>query len=195
MSINKSTLALTMFSASLLLCGLVPASTGIVSPSLASSLVCYYDFDHPVEGDASREADLGFSGTQLDLVNGGTAMRVLDSAYPGAGQSLQTQQINPAVNGNDDWKAGIYDNDGVRSLSAFNRVKGITLAGWVKPTGAHPSPNSLTDDPGDTYNAIGLFGVLSGNSEGHDVRALLEVIKVSGKLHVVALGRRDVAGG
>jgi hypothetical protein len=40
------------------------------------------------------------------------------------------------------------------------------------------------------FNAVGLAGVLSGDSEGHAVRALLEVISVNGELRVVALGRR-----
>ncbi|GAA4227123.1 hypothetical protein FHR32_000172 [Streptosporangium album] len=55
-------------------------------------------------------------------------------------------------------------------------------------------PNSNTPDPNDHYNAVGLAGVLTGTSQGHDVRALLEVINVSGELRVVALGRR-VDGG
>jgi hypothetical protein len=57
-------------------------------------------------------------------------------------------------------------------------------------TGVNPSPNTTTADPDDVYNAVGLAGVLSGNSEGHAVRALLEVIDVSGTLRLVALGRR-----
>ncbi len=45
------------------------------------------------------------------------------------------------------------------------------------------------------YNAIGLAGVLTGTSDGHAVRALLEVITVDGELKLVALGRRvDGAG-
>lgn len=170
------------------------AQSDVVLPSLADNLVCHYDFDHPVEGDASRETDLGFSETALHLVNGGAAMRVNDAAYPSAGQSLQTRQVNPAVNGNDDWKAGVFDPDGVDTLNAFSAVRGATLMGWVKPTGINPSLNSTTAEPADTFNAVGLFGVLSGTSDGHDVRALLEVIKVSGAPRLVALGRRDDDG-
>ena len=169
-------------------------SSDAVLPSLSSNLICHYDFDHPVEDDASKETDLGLSGTVLFLVNGGPSMRAEDSAYPAAGQSLQTQQISPAVNGNDDWKAGVYDVDGVATLNVFNAVRGVTLMGWVKPTGTNPNLNSMTEEPADTYNAIGLFGLLSGTSEGHSVRALLEVIKVSGTPRLVALGRRDDAG-
>jgi hypothetical protein len=62
--------------------------------------------------------------------------------------------------------------------------------GWVKVLERGPSPNSNTADPNDRYNAVGLAGVLSGDSEGHAVRALLEVIDVSGTLRLVALGRR-----
>jgi hypothetical protein len=48
----------------------------------------------------------------------------------------------------------------------------------------------VTSNPDDTYNAIGLAGILSGNSDGHGVRALLELINVNGELKLVALGRR-----
>lgn len=170
------------------------AKSTVVLPALTNNLVCHYDFDHPVETDATRESDLGYSKTTLHLVNGGASMRIEDAAYPGAGQSMQTQQVNPAVNGNDDWKAGVFDANGVESLDAFSSVRGTTLMGWAKPTGMNPSPNTMTAEPGDTYNAVGLFGVLSGTSDGHAVRALLEVIKVSGTPRLVALGRRDDGG-
>lgn len=111
------------------------SGAGTVLPSLSSDLICHYDFDHPVEGDAGKETDLGLSGTVLHLINGGASMRVEDSAYSGAARSLQRQQVNPAINGNDDWKAGVYEADGVATLNAFNAVAGITLMGWVKPTG------------------------------------------------------------
>ncbi|PZO56052.1 MAG: glucose dehydrogenase, partial [Leifsonia xyli] len=59
----------------------------------------------------------------------------------------------------------------------------------------HPALNSGTANPDDVYNAIGLAGVLTGTSDGHAVRALLEVITVDGELKLVALGRRvDGAG-
>jgi hypothetical protein len=165
-----------------------------VLPSLRRNLVAHYDFEHPVPGDPARERDRGFSGTTLDLVNGGASMRVRDGAHPGSRRSLQTRQVDPATAGNDDWKAGVYSETGVRSLRAFNGVEGATIMGWFKMTGPNPSPNSGTSDPADHYNAVGLAGVLSGDSQGHDVRALLEVISVSGELRVVALGRR-VDGG
>ena len=57
--------------------------------------------------------------------------------------------------------------------------------GWFKMTGQNPTPG---------YNAIGLAGVLSGNSDGHGVRALLELIQVNGELKLVALGRRIDTG-
>lgn len=169
--------------------------TGRVAPSLVPNLVSYYDFDHPAGSDESAESDLGRSRTPIRLVNGGAAMRVGDAAYPGAGRSLQTKQVNPDSAGNDDWKAGIFDENGVATLSAFNAVPGITLMGWVKPTGAHPNPDSTTPASADRFSAVGLFGLLSGTSQGHLVRALLEVIEVSGSLRLVALGRREDDGG
>jgi hypothetical protein len=66
--------------------------------------------------------------------------------------------------------------------------------GWFKVTGDEPGPNSETADPDDLYNAVGLIGVLTGNSDGHNVRALLEVITVGSDLRVVALGRRIDTG-
>src|SRR5690606_2411482 len=77
--------------------------------------------------------------------------------------------------------AGLYAADGVASLGAFNETDAITVAGWFKQTGQNPSPG---------HNAIGLAGVLSGTSDGHLVRALLEVLEVNGVLRLVALGRR-----
>ena len=165
-------------------------SAQIVLPGLATNLICRYDFEHPVFGDAAREQDLGSSGTALNLINGAAAMRTNDGAYAGSALSLQTRQVNPAASGNDDWKAGGYQTNGMASLSAFGSVAGITLMGWVKPTGTNPNLNSGTPAPDDFYNAVGLFGLLSGTSEGHGVRALLEVINVSGTLRLVALGRR-----
>lgn len=170
------------------------AQSTTVLPSLAGNIVCHYDFDHPAAADAGRELDLGSSGTELQLINGGSAMRVRDPAYPGAGQALQTRQLDPDANGNDDWKAGVFEIDGVASLHAFNGAAGITLMGWVKPTGVNPNPNTTTDAPDDLYNAVGLVGLLSGNSDGHNVRALLEIILVDGTPRLVALGRRDDTG-
>lgn len=128
----------------------------MVLPAIESDLVCYYDFDHPAPGDANREQDQGLSGTSLFLVNGGARMRVDDAAYPGAGHSLQTRQQNPHEYGNDDWKAGTYDADGVATLDAFRAAAGMTLMGWIKPTGGNPGLNSTTPGPDDTYSAVGL---------------------------------------
>jgi hypothetical protein len=167
---------------------------GVLLPSLVPNLVAFYDFEHPVAGDPSREADLGSSGTAISLINGGAAMRVNDGAHAGSTFSIQTRQNNPDTTGNDDWKAGIYDADGVASMIAFASVEGITVMGWVKPTGTNPGLNSNTPAPGDYFGAVGLFGVLAGGSEGHGVRALLEVIDVSGTPRLVALGRRIDGG-
>jgi hypothetical protein len=161
-----------------------------VFPTLRRDLVAHYDFEHPARGNAAQEKDQGFSHTTIDLVNGGGKMRVRDGAHRSSRFSIQTQQVDPVNAGNDDWKAGIYSASGVPTLNAFNAAKGTTVMGWFKMTGVNPSPNTTTEDPTDLYNAVGLAGVLSGDSEGHAVRALLEVIQVSGTLRLVALGRR-----
>jgi hypothetical protein len=153
--------------------------------------VAFYDFEHPESGDLAVELDQGSSGTPFHLVNGGAAMRVRDGAHAGSTWSIQTRQVNPAANGNDDWKGGIFSETGVATLSAFAQVRGITIVGWVKRTGSdHLAPNSNTADPTDRYNAVGLMGILSGTSNGHEVRALLEGIQVADTLRLVALGRR-----
>jgi hypothetical protein len=121
-------------------------------------------------------------------------MRVADGGYPASKYSLQTMQVNPTVNGNDDWKAGIYSATGVPSLHAFNHMREATVMVWVKLTGTNPNLNSTTADPTDYYNAFGIAGVLSGNSDGHNVRFLIEVEEVNGALHLVALGRRIDTG-
>ncbi|MGP4016531.1 PQQ-dependent sugar dehydrogenase [Saccharopolyspora sp. 5N708] len=165
-----------------------------VTREVQRDLVAHYDFEHPFAADDSQELDQGSSGTLLAQVNGGEDMRVADGAFPGSNNALQLQQQAPGVNGNDDWKAGVWDENGVQSLSAFNGTKGATVMGWFKMTGQNPSPNSTTPEPDDLFNAVGLAGVLSGNSDGHDVRALLELIDVDGEMRLVALGRR-VDGG
>ena len=184
-------LALCLCLSGLLSCATRPPA-GL--PGLKSSLVCFYDFEHPVAGDPNREADRGVSGTAINLINGGAAMRVSDGAHAASRFSLQTQQVAPTTAGNDDWKAGIYDPRGVASLGAFASAAGITVMGWIKPTGTNPNLNSTSPNPNDRFNAVGLFGLLSGDSDGHAVRALLEVMDVSGTPRLVALGRR-VDGG
>lgn len=165
-----------------------------VEPEPPNNVVAHYTFDNPVAGNPAWEDDQGFSGTDIELVNGGALQRVADAAYPGAGRALQTQQLSPTVKGNDDWKAGTYDPDGVESLDAFAGAEGITVMGWFKRTGELPALNSETGTPDDRFNAIGLAGILSGNSDGHGVRALLEVIQVGDELKLVALGRRVDTG-
>ncbi|MER7334655.1 MULTISPECIES: LamG-like jellyroll fold domain-containing protein [unclassified Micromonospora] len=161
-----------------------------VHPHLRSSLVALYDFDHPAEGDAALERDLGRSGTEIELVNGGADMRVPERAYPGSGNALHTRQVNPAQAGNDDWKAGTWSASGVRTLRPFAGTQGTTVMGWFKMEMDAPALNSTTTNPADRFNAIGLAGVLTGDSDGHGVRALLELIDVNGELRLVALGRR-----
>ncbi|MFJ9587558.1 LamG domain-containing protein [Streptomyces acidicola] len=163
---------------------------GLVHPSLRPHLAAYYDFEHPVRGNPAKVRDLGFSRTDIDLVNGGARMRTADGAHRGSRTSLQVRQVNPQTAGNDDWKAGVYSPSGVPTLRAFNAVEGVTVMGWFKTTGPNPGPNSNTAAPDDRYGAVGLAGVLSGDSDGHAVRALLEIIDVNGELRLVALGRR-----
>jgi concanavalin A-like lectin/glucanase superfamily protein len=168
-----------------------PAGTGQgVFPTLAANLVAHYDFAHPVAGNPALERDLGRSGTPIELVNGGAAMRVRDDGRT----ALRTKQVSPQDLSNDDWKAGTYAAAGVPSLGAFAGARQATISGWFKVIGDHPAPNTNTEDPADRYNAVGLAGVLTGDSDGHGVRALLEVIDVNGQQRVVALGRR-VDGG
>jgi hypothetical protein len=163
----------------------------VVVPSLADSLINHWDFEYPVPGEPGLERDLGVSGTDLWLVNGGPEMRVQDGAYPASTFALQTKQVNP-VNppSHEDWKAGVFDRGGVESLRAFNEVAGITVMGWFKQTGPNPNRNTNSANPDAMFNAVGMAGVLSGDSDGHAVRALLEVINVNGELRLVALGRR-----
>ncbi|MEU4419783.1 LamG-like jellyroll fold domain-containing protein [Actinoplanes sp. NPDC024001] len=139
--------------------------------------------------DPALERDQGRSSTEIELINGGADQRVVDSAYPGARRALQTRQVGLSLS-NDDWKAGIYSPTGVRTLRAFNAVSGTTVAGWFKRSMDGPALNTVTPAPDDRFNAIGLAGVLTGDSDGHAVRALLELIDVQGTLRLVALGRR-----
>ncbi|MGF9755116.1 PQQ-dependent sugar dehydrogenase [Microvirga sp. 0TCS3.31] len=153
-----------------------------VEPALADDLVAAYDFEHPFAADDSYEQDQGPSRTLIRLVNGRDQMRVDDGAYPGSNNALQLHSAAESPTGTP-WKAGIWegDADGMASLSRFAGAKGITVMGWFKMDGTNPTPG---------YNAIGLAGILSGNSDGHGVRALLELIQVNGELKLVALGRR-----
>ncbi len=175
------------------LSGAVPASatagaghrSGGVFPTLTRDVVAYYDFEHAL---GTVEQDQGRSGTDINLING--APRVRD----GFRHALQVGQISPTTAGNDDWKAGIYSATGVPSLHAFNAAREATVMGWFKMTGTNPSPNTVTANPNDMFNAVGLAGVLTGDSDGHAVRALLEVIQVGDELKVVALGRRIDGG-
>lgn len=69
--------------------------------------------------------------------------------------------------------------------------------GGAKPIGFAPltHPPSIPTAVPLRDSAIGLAGLLTGTSDGHAVRALLEVITVEGELKLVALGRRlDGAG-
>lgn len=153
-----------------------------VEPALADDLVAAYDFEHPFAANDSYEVDQGPSRTLIRLVNGGEQMRVDDGAHPGSNNALQLHSAAESPTGTA-WKAGVYesDSDGVASLSRFAGAEGITVMGWFKMDGTNPTGG---------FNAIGLAGVLSGNSDGHGVRALLELIQVNGELKLVALGRR-----
>ena len=164
-----------------------------VEPSVEKDLVSYWDFEHPFS-PGGREEDQGSSRTLLSMINGGEDMWADEGAFRSSNNSLQTQQVNPTANGNDDWKAGVWNPNGVASLAPFAGVEEVTIAGWFKVTGEVPTLNSTTPDPNDRFNAVGLAGILSGNSDGHAVRALLELIDVNGTLRLVALGRRIDTG-
>jgi hypothetical protein len=155
-----------------------------VEPALRDDLVASYDFEHPFAANDAYEEDQGLSRTLLRLINGGEDMRVTDGAHPGSRSSMQIHSAAESPTGTA-WKAGVWDEGGADSLRAFNGAKGITVMGWFKMTGQNPTPG---------YNAIGLAGILSGNSDGHGVRALLELIQVNGELRLVALGRRIDTG-
>ncbi|MEU0528566.1 LamG-like jellyroll fold domain-containing protein [Streptomyces niveus] len=192
---RRSRLALTLaLTTTLLVTGFAPADAPAdraadrAGGGAAPRPVAAYDFEHPVPGDPARERDRGRSGTTLELVNGGAQSRVRDDERPG--RVLRTRQISPGTAGSDDWKAGVYGPQGVPTLGAFNGARETTVMGWFRMTADNPAPNSNTADPNDRYNAIGLAGILSGTSQGHDVRALLELITVDGEMKVVALGRR-----
>ena len=161
-----------------------------IIPSLAPNLVAFYDFEHPAPGNAAVELDRGPSGTRINLINGGASMRVNDGAYPRSTRSIQLKQVRPTVTSNDDWKAGVYSTSGVTSLNGFSHVQGITIMGWFKMTGQNPSPNSNTSNPSDFYGAVGFTGILSGDSNGHPARALIELFNVNGKIRLSVLGRR-----
>lgn len=195
----RPSLALLVFSLCNIAAFALPAAeaprvppVSLVPRELEPALVCAYDFEHPSPDDAARELDRGLSGTALWLVNGGAAMRVPDDPRGGEGHALQTRQIAPDRAGDDDWKAGVFASGGVDSLAAFASAPGVTLAGWVKPDGPtlRPALNTTTPAPDDRYFGIGLFGVLHGRSDGHPVRALIELIPVEGSLRLIALGRR-----
>lgn len=184
MKLRAWTVCTAAIAAAAALC--LPATAGVV-PGIASSLQVHYDFEHPDANNAGFEIDQGLSGTTGWLVNGAGAMRVADGAWAGSSTSVQTGQMAGA---NNDWKVGVYNRPGVPTLSAFSSASAITIMGFVKPTGQNPSPNTNTSNPNDFFNAVGLMGLLSGNSNGHDVRALLEIIDVGGTQRLVALGRR-----
>ncbi|KOV85497.1 hypothetical protein ADL03_12795 [Nocardia sp. NRRL S-836] len=172
------------------------AGSGDVSPAIAASVVHHYDFEHPVTGDAAKEQDIGRAGasTPLSLVNGGAAMRTADGAFPGSRTSVQLKQVRPDSRGNDDWKAGVHGSGGVASMRAFTNVRGISIMTWVKVTGEAPARNSGTSDPSDLYGAIGFAGILSGDSDGHAARALLEAENHDGAMRLIALARRLDSG-
>ncbi|MGI5507078.1 PQQ-dependent sugar dehydrogenase [Lentzea sp. CA-135723] len=157
-----------------------------VSPGIAASVVNHYDFEHPA-ADAKKEDDIGRAGsrTPITLVNGGAAMRVQDGAFPASQTSLQLRQVRPGVKSNDDWKAGVYGSSGVASMKAFSKARGMSVMTWVKITGEAPARSTS-----GFYGAIGFAGVLSGDSDGHAARALLEAENHDGAMRLIALGRR-----
>ena len=113
-----------------------------MSPQLEENLVSYYDFEHPfpVTQNDEIEADQGSSETLFNLVNGVKEMRVDDGAFPGSNNSIQTQQVNPTVAGNDDWKAGVWNENGVPTLEAFRGRRAGDGDGLVQDDRHQPQP-------------------------------------------------------
>ena len=83
---------------------------------------------------------------------------------------------------------------GSRTPISFNKVRALSIMTWVKITGEAPARNSNSSGTGDFYGAIGFAGVLTGNSDGHAARALLETENHGGSMKLIALARR-VDGG
>ena len=111
-----------------------------VHRALERHLVAHYDFEHPVRWNAAWEEDRGWSGTDIELVNGGAAMRVADPAHRFGERSMQAQQVDPTVAGNDDWKAGVYSPTGVPTLHAFNARAEHHGHGLVQDDRGEPEP-------------------------------------------------------
>ena len=154
------------------------------------NLVAFYDFEHPSPATPRSRTTRASPARTSPSSTAARRCGSRDGAYPSSATSIQIQQVRPTVSSNDDWKAGLYRAPGVPSLNAFNRIQGTTIMGWFKMTGRNPSPNSNSANPNDFYGAVGFAGVLSGNSDGHPARGLIELFEVDGRMRLVALGRR-----
>lgn len=147
-----------------------------------AQLVGRYTFDHPVEGDPTREQDLGSDKTPINVLNG--AQRVDGGAFPGSGKALQSGPIEG--NTNNDHKAGIYFENGSKGPNASTmrgtaKVMGITVMGWFKPAANATRTTSMT-------------GILRGDEniapDPHIARALVEIENIGGGIRVVAMARQ-----
>ncbi|MEK8228246.1 hypothetical protein NKG05_22525 [Oerskovia sp. M15] len=170
------------------------ASSPVALPELAPHLVAHYDFDHPAEGAPTWEADQGGRARTSSSSTAGSRCGSRTVRTRARARRCRPSRWTRAQHRTTTGRPGSTTRR--RRLSrAFADAEEISVMGWFKPTGEHPALNSGTADPDDRYNAIGLAGVLTGTSDGHAVRALLEVITVDGELRLVALGRRvDGAG-
>ena len=72
-------------------------------------------------------------------------------------------------------------------MKAFSGARGMSIMTWVKITGEAPARNSNSSGTSDRYGAIGIAGVLSGDSDGHAARALLETENHDGAMRLIAL--------
>ena len=98
-------------------------------------------------GTPRRSATGAGPGRRIDLVNGGAAMRVKDGAHRESRYSIQTRQVNPAVAGNDDWKAGVYSATGVPTLRRVQRRARDDDHGLVQDDRHEPEPRTPTPRP------------------------------------------------
>ena len=115
--------------------------TSEVEPSIQDDLVAYYDFEHPFRAqDDDRRARPGLvrDAAQAGQRRQGHAGR--RRRLPGQQQRpWRPSRSTPTVNGNDDWKAGVWNANGVPTLDAFRGVEQATVMGWFKMTGTNPS--------------------------------------------------------
>ena len=145
----------------------------------------------PCTGNPAQERDLGRSGTRDRPVNGGAAMRVRDGAHPGSRHVDPDAAGGPGGHRQRRLEGRHLLRDRRADAARVQRRAAGHDHGLVQADRRRTrTPTPLTPDPNDLFDAVGLAGVLSGDSDGHAVRALLEVIDVSGDAAGRRAGRR-----